>query len=38
MSDNRTKEAVVFGIEAMIACLKVAKIPIDDLEQRAFAK
>ena len=38
MCNDRAKEAVVFGIEQMIALLKIREMVIDDLEQRAFVK
>jgi hypothetical protein len=32
MGDDRAEEAIVLGIDAMIALLKVAEMTIDDLE------
>jgi len=38
MCNDRAKETVVFGIDAMIALLKVVEVMIDDFEQRAFVE
>jgi len=38
MGDDRAKEAVVFGIDTVIALLKVSEMLIDNLKQGAFVK